>query len=395
MKMRVGVAPLFQNYADWERYDAVQRGEDGGPMLVEDAEIWREQLAFCDLVEPLGFDSLWTFEHRNSPYIMLPNPQQFLSYVAGRTKRIDVGTMVTILPWHNPVRLAENIAMLQHMMGPKRKIMLGFGRGLARREFESLGIPLEESRERFSEALEVLKLAFHNEKFSYEGRHFQHKNTQVRPHPLDASVIDNAYAVWTSRDSMNVAAQMGLNPLTLPAKSLQEYANDMGDYGLVRGESGHPEGKKTIIQVFMYCCESEQEAREGATQYFTEYGDSAVRHYEIGGEHFKTTKGYEQYRPGGQSNFSGEDSFIPSLVREGLVGTPEQCIERAEAINTLLGPYEMVAVSTSGSMRAEAAEKSLRLFAEKALPTIHEMKVKDVVFEPRAETESQVSAAAS
>ncbi|MEA2250264.1 MAG: hypothetical protein QOG70_506 [Solirubrobacteraceae bacterium] len=386
MKLRVGVAPLFQNYADWERYDALQADEPVGPMVVEDSEIWQEQLAFADLVEPLGFDSLWTFEHRNSPYIMLPNPQQFLSYFAGRTKRIDMGTMVTILPWHNPVRLAENIAILQHMMGPNRKVMLGFGRGLARREFESLGVPMEESRERFTEVLEVLRLAFNNEKFSYDGQFYSHKNSQVRPRPLDPTVLDDAYAVWTSQDSMHYAAKLGLNPLTLPAKSLQEYANDMGDYMALREESGYPEGKKTIIQVFMYCCESEQEAREGADLYFNQYGDSAVRHYEIGGEHFKTAKGYEQYRPGGQSIMDGEDSFIPALVREGLVGTPQQCIERAEAINDLLGPYEIVGVATSGSMRGPVAEKSLRLFASEVLPAIHDMTVKDVAFKPRTAT---------
>src|SRR6267142_1554712 len=108
--MRVGVALLFQNYHDMDRYEAMERGEDVGAMSTPDGQIVSEQLGLGDLVEPLGFDTLWTFEHRTTPYIMLPNPQQFISYFAGRTKRIDFGTMVTVMPWHDPVRLAESLA---------------------------------------------------------------------------------------------------------------------------------------------------------------------------------------------------------------------------------------------------------------------------------------------
>ena len=76
---------------------------------------------------------------------MAPNPLQFLTYMAGRTSRIDLGTMVTVLPWHQPLRLAEQVAFLQEVMGEDRSLKLGVGRGIGRREYGSLGIEMEES----------------------------------------------------------------------------------------------------------------------------------------------------------------------------------------------------------------------------------------------------------
>ena len=65
------------------------------------------------MVEPLGFDSIWGVEHHFSPYTMIPDVLQFLTYMAGRTSRVGFGSMVAVLPWHDPVRVAEEIAMLE------------------------------------------------------------------------------------------------------------------------------------------------------------------------------------------------------------------------------------------------------------------------------------------
>jgi alkanesulfonate monooxygenase SsuD/methylene tetrahydromethanopterin reductase-like flavin-dependent oxidoreductase (luciferase family) len=344
---------------------------------------------FADLVEPLGFDTLWTFEHHFSPYIMLPNPQQMIAFMAGRTQRIDFGTNATILPWHNPVRLAENLALLQHMLGPGRKVILGTGRGLARREFNGLMIEMSESRELYAETIEILRLAFHNEFFSYNGKHYKLDNVTIRPRPLDPDVVDNAHGVWTSKDSMKVVAGLGLNPLALPSKSLAEFADDIHDYNEARATAGFPPARRPIAQVFMVCSESEQEAREAAEQYVVEYGDSVILHYEMGGEHFNHIKGYEQYRSGGESAASTEspDGRLPMdakgalgrvLIDDGVIGTPKQCVERIDAINQMMGPSEIILVNKPGSMPMELAEKGLRLYAKEVLPQVHKMECADV-----------------
>ena len=109
-----------------------------------DATVLAEHLALGDLAEPLGFDSLFALEHHFTGYAMSPSPTQLLSYFAGRTKRITLGTAVIVLPWHDPVRIAEEIALLDILSGGR--CLLGFGRGAASVEYAGFRIPMEEAR---------------------------------------------------------------------------------------------------------------------------------------------------------------------------------------------------------------------------------------------------------
>src|SRR6202000_2652951 len=96
-----------------------------------DAKRFSEELESALKFEGLGFDSIWTVEHHVSPYTMITNPIQLLTFFAGATSRIDVGTMVVVLPWHHPLRVAEGVTVLQNVLGGRR-IFAGFGRGAAR-----------------------------------------------------------------------------------------------------------------------------------------------------------------------------------------------------------------------------------------------------------------------
>src|SRR5271154_6886167 len=87
--MKVGVSFFCQNYFRAQK---------------PDHELYREDLKLADMVEPLGFDSIWGVEHHFSPYTMIPDVVQFLTYMAGRTSRVGFGSMVVVLPWHDPVR---------------------------------------------------------------------------------------------------------------------------------------------------------------------------------------------------------------------------------------------------------------------------------------------------
>src|SRR5437868_4116236 len=110
---------------------------------VTDQEVYRNELRLGDLVEPLGFDSLWGVEHHFTDYTMCPDVLQYLAYFAGRTKKVRLGSMVVVLPWHNPIRVAEQVSMLDHMSGGR--FILGLGRGLGRVEFEGFGLNQEDS----------------------------------------------------------------------------------------------------------------------------------------------------------------------------------------------------------------------------------------------------------
>ena len=122
-----------------------------------DVAVVSDHLAMGDLAEPLGFDSLFALEHHFTGYAMSPAPLQLLAYYAGRTKRIIFGTAVIVLPWQDPIRVAEGIALLDILSGGR--CIFGFGRGAASVEYAGFRIPMEEARPRFAEAAQLIRKA--------------------------------------------------------------------------------------------------------------------------------------------------------------------------------------------------------------------------------------------
>ena len=373
--MKVGYSVLAQNYGDWDRFEAHERHEDVPTRpAYPDGQVLADELSLVAEIEELGFDSLWTVEHHFTPYTMVPNPLQFLTYFAGRTQKIDLGTMVIVLPWHNPVRVAEDASFLQHVLGPKRNLILGLGRGLGRREFGGIGVDMNESRDRFRESVEILKLALGQDRFSYEGKHFKVPETSLRPLPSDKRLLHNAHCAWGTPASVPIAAELGLKPLVIPQRSWAEYAGEMETFAKIRASGGWGPAQP-ILAVYAHCAETERAGEEAAARYMREYSSSGIRHYEITSNHFAGIKGYEFYAQGAQLGALGEEYFYRAFFDNHVWGTPEQCIAKAEAILTAIQPRpsQLVFILKYGSMSLEEARRSMRLFAKEVLPAIHAM----------------------
>src|SRR5690349_10092670 len=128
-----------------------------------DVAVVSDHLVMGDLAEPLGFDSLFALEHHFTGYAMSPAPLELLAYYAGRTKRIVLGTAVIVLPWHDPIRVAEGIALLDILSGGR--CLFGFGRGAASVEYAGMRVSMEEARARFVETAKIVVLALTSESF--------------------------------------------------------------------------------------------------------------------------------------------------------------------------------------------------------------------------------------
>src|SRR5438876_1128347 len=132
---------------------------------------YKDILAQIELGDALGFDTVWLGEiHFIRPFSILSDPLMALAAAAQRTKRIRLGTAVTLLPLHNPVKIAEEAAIADILSNGR--LELGVGRGTAPLHYEGYGIPMEESRERFTEALDFIIAAWTNESFSFDGKYF-------------------------------------------------------------------------------------------------------------------------------------------------------------------------------------------------------------------------------
>jgi alkanesulfonate monooxygenase SsuD/methylene tetrahydromethanopterin reductase-like flavin-dependent oxidoreductase (luciferase family) len=281
--------------------------------------------------------------------------------------------MVIVLPWHNPVRVAEDIVMLDTLLGPDRKGMYGVGRGAGRREFKGLGIDMAESKGRFYEELEVIKAALTEDRFSYEGEFYSYEDVELRPKPRDAQrIIDQLYISWISRSTVASAGPTGLKPIVIPQKPWTEYIEELGEFSQLREEAGY-EPSPPIVAMTLYCGETEEEARAGADRYFPEYGDSALRNYELKGKHFAGTKGYEEYAKLSDKIQGQDDVFGDLFLENHIWGTPEQCIAKIQAFAELIGPSELVFFCRYGTMGHEEAMKNMELFAKEVLPAVNEI----------------------
>ena len=211
MKCNIGLGS--HNSQDWER---VASGDFSRPSAVPDADCVQATLAIGDLAEPLGFDGIWLPDHCGTPYGMTPNPIQALSYFAGRTERVGLGTFVVVAPWWHPVRLAHQIAYLD-ILSHGRYTTIGIGRGVSKGEFEAVGVPREESRQRFNETLDILELALSRERFSYEGEIFHVPQMSLRPRPRSDDLFSRIYSSSSTPESLEILARCGMVPLFVAA----------------------------------------------------------------------------------------------------------------------------------------------------------------------------------
>ena len=207
--MRVNIGVFAHNSRDWER---VQSGDFSQPPATPDYQFVQRAFAIADMAETLGFDGIWAPEHQGSPYGMTPNPLQTLAYFAGRTKHLSLGTMVVVAPWWHPIRLAHQIAYLD-IISNGRYTTIGLGRGVAKAEFAALGVPREQNRQRFDETLDILKLAFTQERFSYTGRSSRSPETSIRPAPLSSDLYSRIYGSSATRESSKSFRVANLRPL--------------------------------------------------------------------------------------------------------------------------------------------------------------------------------------
>ncbi len=369
--MRVGTTIICQNYTDWDRYEAAERGE-GVPNrpAVPDRQIFAEEVRHAVLADELGFDSVWTIEHHFTPYTMVTNPLQLLTYLAGRTSNVDLGTMVIVLPWHNPVRVAEDIAMLDALLGD-RKVLAGVGRGLGRREYAGMGIDQNEARGRFDEGIEIIRRLLATGECSYDGQYFQVENVRLRPQPGE-DISGSLYCAAGSPETMEVVAKMNIKPLIIPTAQLRITLEGAQNYMRLRQEAGlRPIATK--LALWTYCAETPEAAREGAERYMLEYTDSALRHYELAGSHFEGMKGYKGYAKMAEILRGNDMGWRRSIVDGHPWGTPEQIVEQVTTLAQQFGTSEISFVFRYGSMPQEVAERSLRLFAKEVIPALHEL----------------------
>ena len=196
-----------------------------------------------------------------------------------------------VLPWHDPVRVAEQIALLDVMSGGR--CIFGFGRGAASVEYAGFRIPMEEARPRFVEAAQIVVRALTNDVFSWEGEHFQIPPTSIRPRPI-SHPERRFYASSVSPESAEIMAKLGFGVLVVMQNEWPIAAADIERYRELARSVGHTP-RPPIILTNVSCADSREEAQERAVTYLSRKWDSIDKHYHFSDGHLASVKGYEFY----------------------------------------------------------------------------------------------------
>jgi alkanesulfonate monooxygenase SsuD/methylene tetrahydromethanopterin reductase-like flavin-dependent oxidoreductase (luciferase family) len=356
--MHVGMATVFQNPGQ----------------ALRDYDVYQHELRLSDLAEPLGFESIWGVEHHFTDYTMCPDVLQFLTWMAGRTERIQLGSMVVVLPWHDPLRVAEQIAMLDAIS--RGRLILGLGRGAGKVEFDGFRLPMEESRPRFVESAEMLLRGLESGVCEYQGAFVKQPRAPIRPAPVK-SFRGRTYAAAVSPESARIMAELGVGILIIPQKPWAEVAKELEAYRAIYREVNGVDAPPPVSAGWTFCDHDAGRAEEQARRWIGGYYQTVLDHYKFADDHLARTKGYEYYgKMAEKITQYGTDKVIDYFLNLQVWGTPEQCYQRILDIHARTGNSHFVGVFSYAGMPYDEAERNLRLFAKEVRPTLQTLHTK-------------------
>jgi alkanesulfonate monooxygenase SsuD/methylene tetrahydromethanopterin reductase-like flavin-dependent oxidoreductase (luciferase family) len=336
-----------------------------------DEQMYAGELGLAELADRLGYDSLWAVEHHFDDYAMCPDNVVLLANVAGRTKRLRLGTAAVILPWNDPLRVAEKMIMLDILS--EGRVLFGMGRGLSRMEYAPFGVDMSESRARFDEAAAMIAAALETGWIEGGGPYYPRPRTQLRPGP-PRSFRGRLYCVAGSPDSVSSCVSLGAALLTIVTQPVPNLMPVFTSYREQWRAAHGGEAPPIALNMNMYCHSGAEVARERSLQYIHAFFASNVRHYEFMGHHFREIKGYERYDEVAKLfRQAGLEGAADAYAACALTGTPDQIIAKLAGIKEVLGSFELTILPSFGAMPYDHAEQSLELFAREVLPAAREI----------------------
>jgi len=333
-----------------------------------EAEAFAQSFAQVDAAERGGLDVIWLAELHFLPERSVASaPLVLASAIATRTRRMKVGIAVQVLPLCHPLRLAEEVATLDHISGGR--LIFGVGRSGFPRTYEAYGVPYAESRERFGEVLEVLKQAWSHETFSFDGTFHTFRNVTVVPQPLQKPHPPLRIAA-TSADTFPTIGAMGL-PIFVAVRlgTLEELGPNIAAYRQAYRAAGHAGEGEVYLRVPIHVGESAASARADPEQ-------SIMAFYRTLGQQLEDSatragaRVTEQRAERGQAlQTIGYEDVLRDKV---IVGMPDMVTERLRDLVQKLGLNGVLAELNCGGLIAdEKVMRSLQLMCEEVAPHFH------------------------
>jgi alkanesulfonate monooxygenase SsuD/methylene tetrahydromethanopterin reductase-like flavin-dependent oxidoreductase (luciferase family) len=329
------------------------------------AEAFADSFAQVDAAERMGLDAMWLAELHFAPErSVLASPMLLAAALAQRTKRMKIGTAVQVLPLCHPLRLAEEVATVDQLS--EGRLIFGVGRSGFAHTYATYGVSYAESRERFAETLEIVKLAFTQESFSWRGKYFSYDNVRLSPKPwrqpwpeirVAAASPDTYEEVGTLGHPIFVAARVG---------NLSELAPLVKVYRDAWKKAGHAGRGEVYLRVPVYVADTDEAARE-------EPRESILHLLHTIGSRLAASataagaRAIENRAERGQKMLSIDYEEV--LRERMIVGTPARVNDRLAELQETLGLDGILAELNPGSLIPhERVMTALRLLCEEVMP---------------------------
>jgi len=321
------------------------------------ATVYERAFQRMEVMDKAGYDSVWLAEHHFSTYSVCPSVHIMGTHIAAHTKRLRIGTAVSLASFYHPLRLAEEVALLDHVSGGR--VNWGAGRGFDPTEHKIFGVEPKESYARFREAVEIVIEAWNSDKLNFHGEFWDFENVEVLPKPLQ-----DPMPVWlaaSSREALEWSAERGFSILMSPHATHSEIAENRAFYKKGLESAGYSIAGRDIPMARTLAMgdtqrEAEDVGRRGAEFMFGSYlrKKSSIRGESAGGQKIVQLDSMDQSL---RANIDPVARYVQEIA---ICGTPQKVIADIEEMRETL-PLEYL-------MIAPLSHASFVMFTEKVLP---------------------------
>ena len=319
--------------------------------------------------EQLGFDSIWLAEHHFHSFGGLFSATPVIgSAIAQRTSTIRIGTAVILLPYHNPLRVAEDYATLDCLSGGR--LQFGIGHGFVKWEALTFGIPLDELRDRFRENLEVILKTWSEPVLNHKGLFHEYHGVEVWPRPLQQPYPAVWMAATSTVESFELAGRRGFHLMLIPfLHDVEELRLKVEAYFDARRAAGHDQSTARVLAVYhMNVGESSAEARAAVTRGLAEYHEAATHANSLtpGMKDPESYRSHEHHRAQ-MRQLTFDDMVSRSRV---LAGSAQEIRERVEYVRERLYLTDLAGNFALGGLTDDQARASMRRFIEQVASNV-------------------------
>jgi alkanesulfonate monooxygenase SsuD/methylene tetrahydromethanopterin reductase-like flavin-dependent oxidoreductase (luciferase family) len=332
-----------------------------------ESDVFKYNVQIIEFLEEMGFDGMWAAEHHFRGYGLCNNIPALLSFMAARTSRLRLGTGIIVLPLHNPVLVAEEIAQLDTLSGGR--VNFGVGRGYQSGEFNRFGIDIGEARERFDEALDLILRLWREDGVTHQGQFYHCADVTLKPKPIQKGGPPT-YVASISPDTVKRCAQRGLPILGDPVATFRNLgrAADIWRSEMAANDFS-TDGIDLTCMRTVYVAETNEKARADLAKFEAGFDRSAIVNIQnapVDAKTGKIAKGYEFWQDKYLKGGTLSDDFRWDQLE--VIGDPERVIGQIKTLQALGYGNVMCDFGSTRPMPIADMKKIIRLFAEEVMP---------------------------